>query len=83
MPRIGKCFIDGFEDYEDKLIDHLERKHADANRGLSVDDWRDWLRLNTRIEDRLLPPGVSPWILRQYSSKIQTGIGTVESETLR
>ncbi|TMI47721.1 hypothetical protein E6H15_00950 [Candidatus Bathyarchaeota archaeon] len=83
MPRVGTCLIDGFEDYEDKLIDHLEKEHADLNRRLSVDGWHDWLKRNTKVEERLLPPGANPWIRRQYSSKIQTGIGAVEPETLR
>jgi hypothetical protein len=83
MPRIGKCLVDGFEGYEVNLIDHLEKDHADLNRTLSVDAWHDWLKRNTVVEERLLPPGVNPWIQRQYSSKIQTGIGAVEPESLQ
>jgi len=60
MPRIGTCLIDGFEDYEDKLIDHLEKEHADVNKRLSVDRWYDWLKRNTKVEERLLPPGANP-----------------------
>jgi hypothetical protein len=82
MPRIGVCLIDGFEDFEAKLIDHLERDHVDVFRTLTVTAWREWLMRNTKVEDRLLPPSANPWIRRQYSVKIQTGIGGVESENL-
>lgn len=82
MPRIGICLIDGFEDFEVRLIDHLESDHADAHRTLSVEEWKDWLKRNTRVEDRLQPPSANPWIKKQYSVKIQTGIGAVESENL-
>jgi len=75
--------IDGFEDYEDKLIDHLEKEHAYENRRLSVEGWHERLKRHTKVEERLLPPGANPWIRRQYSSKIQTGIGAVEPESLR
>ena len=77
------CLIDGFEDYEDKLIDHLEKQHASENRRLSVEGWYEWLKRHIKVEERLLPPGASPWIRTQYSSKIQTGIGAVEPESLR
>jgi len=60
MPRIGTCLIDGSEDYEDKLIDHLEKEHAEVNKRLSVDRWYDWLKRNTKVEERLLPPGANP-----------------------
>ena len=75
--------IDGFEDYEDKLIDHLEKEHAYENRRLSVEGWHERLKRHTKVEEQLLPPGANPWIRRQYSSKIQTGIGAVEPESLR
>jgi len=82
MPRIGVCLLDGFEGFEANLIDHLERDHVDVFRALSIGAWRDWLMQNTKVEDRLLPPSANPWIKRQYSVKIQTGIGAVESENL-
>ena len=82
MPRVGFCLLDGFEDFEAKLIDHLESEHADAFRRLSVDEWRDWLKQNTKVEDRPLPPNANPWIKRQYSVRIQTGIGASEPESL-
>lgn len=82
MPRIGTCLIDGFEDYEDKLIDHVERDHAEVHRTSNVEEWREWLRQHTRVEDRLLALDAKPWIKKQYSAKIETGIGAVESTSL-